>query len=180
MLDPVHFLLESRFFIFVTEFIWIDTFFSSPLESGDQCIFFFEKILRNKEWKIDFFMTCSIHFRMRQCIDLTHSFPAIWTPNIHSFDRVTLVNEFSSLNNKRIPSVEIFNFAWNPSLGLCWFAHSDPFQLLLIKMTEKVGRRTTCSCLFTQEKGHDEKTKDCNNIGYSDNTLSDWETPSIN
>ncbi len=93
-------------------------------------------------------MTSSIHFSMSECVDLSHCFPAIWPPYIHSFDWITLVNKFRCFDDKWVPRVEIFNLARDSAFCLCRFAHVLSLQHLLIKMTEELTLVRLLHCFF--------------------------------
>ena len=79
-------------------------------------------------------MVRSFHFRMGEGIDEFHRLPAVGSPNIHAFDWIALIHQFSGLDNERVPLVEVLGFGWNPPLRFT-VAHGSWADFGFIKMT---------------------------------------------
>ncbi len=98
-----------------------------------------EKIFWNQQREIDLFMVRSLHLCVCQGIDELHGLPAIGPPDVHALDGVALVNEFSGLDNERVPFVEILALRGNSPLCFT-LAHVLGADFGFIKMTLHLQR----------------------------------------
>ena len=116
VLDPVNFLLEAAFFLFVTQIVGVHPLLSGSLQSSDEGIFLFEEMLGDEQGEIHFLVIGAFHLCVGQAVDEFHRLPAVGPPHVHALDGVPLVNQLRRFNDEGVPLVEVLRFGRNASL----------------------------------------------------------------